>query len=345
MEIKYCDDGLLVYGKYPVNDYYAFDLDHTLIKPKSSRTHPVDFDDWKYMYKIDEIINKINGREIVIFTNQMRLKTQLLREGFIQKVTNCIGRDFLLVCAYGGQYYRKPSPNMYKFVCNNTAAKAIVYVGDAAGRTEDFSDSDRKFAHNIGVDFKTPEEFFLGITQELPLLTYLDTLDSPVELNFNDVNNVNNNGAIILMVGLPGAGKSTYSKIINGIIVNQDTVKDGSPGTLAQCLRKVRQSISDNHKGANIIIDNTNLTRAIRKKYIDIAREHEMKIFAVWFDIDVKTCKHMNFLRAIGGGRHVPEITYRTMLKKYEKVERTEGFDEIITIDKIFMKEKCNLLS
>ena len=36
-------------------------------------------------------------------------------------------------------------------------------VGDAAGRKapKDFSDSDRKFAQNIGVKFHTPEEYFL----------------------------------------------------------------------------------------------------------------------------------------------------------------------------------------
>ncbi len=36
------------------------------------------------------------------------------------------------------------------------------FVGDAAGRDNDFSCSDRKFAANAKIDFKTPEEFFLG---------------------------------------------------------------------------------------------------------------------------------------------------------------------------------------
>lgn len=34
------------------------------------------------------------------------------------------------------------------------------YVGDAAGRTGDFADSDKGFAKNVGIQFFTPEQFF-----------------------------------------------------------------------------------------------------------------------------------------------------------------------------------------
>lgn len=39
--------------------------------------------------------------------------------------------------------------------------KIEYYVGDAAGRKNDFSDSDKAFAINADLHFYTPEELFL----------------------------------------------------------------------------------------------------------------------------------------------------------------------------------------
>ena len=70
--------------------------------------------------------------------------------------------------------YRKPATGMWDF-CKDTVfaeftidLKASFYCGDAAGRPKtamrpkDFSDTDIKFAANIGLTFHTPEELFLG---------------------------------------------------------------------------------------------------------------------------------------------------------------------------------------
>lgn len=54
----------------------AFDLDHTLITPKSSSKFPKDANDWKFMYaEVPAMLKRlsISGYNIVIFTNQRNI--------------------------------------------------------------------------------------------------------------------------------------------------------------------------------------------------------------------------------------------------------------------------------
>jgi bifunctional polynucleotide phosphatase/kinase len=67
--------------------------------------------------------------------------------------------------------YRKPGAKMWDCLVDNNGGVKIIkeksfFCGDAAGRKngkiKDFSDSDLKFALNVGIEFKTPENLFLG---------------------------------------------------------------------------------------------------------------------------------------------------------------------------------------
>ena len=73
------------------NKIAAFDLDSTLIKTKSGRTFPTDHNDWQlWSDNISEILKKLqkNGFQIMIFSNQSRLKKEDTKNLFKQHINN-----------------------------------------------------------------------------------------------------------------------------------------------------------------------------------------------------------------------------------------------------------------
>ena len=92
------------------NKIAGFDLDHTLICPKSNRTFPKDNDDWRFVNEeIPAHLLKINkqGYYIVIFTNQKGLKSSNDIINFKEKIANIekkLGFGLHLDCQY--TYFR-----------------------------------------------------------------------------------------------------------------------------------------------------------------------------------------------------------------------------------------------
>jgi len=123
-----------------------------------------------------------------------------------------------------------------------------IFVGDAGGRTEagkakkDFSCSDRDMAANAGVPYQTPEEFFLG-EQARP---FVRTFEPGAMLEASQrtdagpvVFGMRNEVEIVVFVGCPGAGKSTFYwnhlKPLGFERVNQDILKTVSEGFWCIC--------------------------------------------------------------------------------------------------------------
>lgn len=334
---------------------YAFDLDHTLIKPRGGKKFPAGSDDWMWISaEVPKILRQIakdptNG--LVIFSNQGGISTgkTSLEELRIKlrAVFKDLGFEILTFMASQHDKYRKPSPCMWDYFVENFAPDAIArdstYIGDAAGRHGDFSADDFKFAHNCKLGkFQTPEEFFLG--QSHVCRSYVDDslrCDEIVDPNaFDDQflplpTDSNDIKELVIFVGMPASGKSyltqKYFVPQKYTVVNQDTVNHGLPGTRAHCIRAVKSAIQARE---NIVLDNTSPSRESREEFIKMARVAGYKIKIVHINIPELMCKHLNFQRVVAGGRNVPSIAFAVWKKKFEQ-PREDEYDKLITIGAI----------
>jgi bifunctional polynucleotide phosphatase/kinase len=324
----------------------GFDLDGTLAKARNGRVFFKDADDWEHMFldmsKMSELVHK--GFYIAVFTNQKWKDKEKLAQA--KKRIENIVRSFhvdvqfvtTVLVATGDDHYRKPQVGMFTHVENNfyknINKKESFYCGDAAGRLNDHSDVDRTFALNCGLQFYTPEEFFLGAKHDPGKLSIdLDeekrkcknpapSLCNPVDKDGKDM---------VIFVGRPGSGKTHIAKGIfqkeGYAYINADAL-----GSKKKCF----STAEDFLKGKNyrLVVDNTNPSVAARAEWISLAKEYNVPVKILYFDTPEAICKHNNAFRAFKTGqKKVPEIAYRIFNKNLEEplVEK-EQVEQVIKI-------------
>jgi predicted kinase len=154
---------------------------------------------------------------------------------------------------------------------------------------------------------------------------------------------------LILLVGLPGSGKSTfvnnYRLKKHGIVASTDDIIERYAKehdlNYSQAFQKVNfkevdQEMRNNiieagKKGENIIVDQTNISDKSRRSKIDLVpKSYEKHAVVFWPEIQ-EVYKRLE-KREKETGKHIPQKVINSMLSNYVPPSEREGFKSIIFI-------------
>jgi bifunctional polynucleotide phosphatase/kinase len=332
----------------------AFDLDSTLVVTKSGKVYARDAADWRWAYEfVPDVLRHAadSGYGVVLVTNQLgaahgtpRGDTAERRIEAVLETAGVADRAVALV-ATSSDTYRKPCAGAWEWflaeVNGPVSADECAFIGDAAGRANDFSDCDRKFALNIGIRFFTPEELFLGAAPETYALggwhpsAAMRVEHASVEGRAGEASAIISaskppGAELLVLVGRPGSGKSTFSQELGQlgyVRVCQDEL-----GTKARCVKAVKDLLS---RRVCVVLDATNSSPRTRAEWIALARQQRASVRALLIDVSREQAWHMNLFReAQSGGarRRVPDIAYAVFEKGYVEPAVEEGFDEVLRV-------------
>ena len=149
-------------------------------------------------------------------------------------------------------------------------------------------------------------------------------------------------GVVVLAIGLPGSGKSSWFKRHNVVPLSSDMVRS----LLFDDVREQRfqDLVFSNLRSllkARLIakrpmnyVDATNLTPQERQHWIKLAKDYQYEVQAVFFDVPLEVCLERHQRR----DQVVPEDVMRRMAAKLKPPAFEEGFAKI-TVVRVKKKE------
>ena len=278
----------------PHTQLALFDFDGTLVKAKEGRPHPLDVDDWEFRREsVPTVLKDLAARyRLVIVTDQ----SKPWKVDQIRAVMTHLGINPTLLIAGSKEHYKPATVLFDQAFPRSTVA---FYVGDAAGRPQDWSDCDKVFAERIGAPFRVPEEVFpLAFPPPRPI--------PPV-----------NGKEVVILVGYPASGKTTVAKTLTGYHrVDGDLFK-----TVPAMLKDARAHVT----ASSIVFDCTGSTKKKRAEFIQFAKDLGLPVRILWVTTSMEVSMEQNKERAHRGGPYVPPVAFYVYRKNLEPPTEEEG--------------------
>lgn len=152
---------------------------------------------------------------------------------------------------------------------------------------------------------------------------------------------------LTLLIGPPASGKSTWIKNNrkNEVIISRDNIVEELANKKGlsyadsfndkelqnEVNKQLQKDIHFNfYNEKNIIVDMTNMSKSSRSKFLNMGKEKNYYCIGIVFEVEKYELYRRSEQRKQETGKEISNEIIDSMLSRYEKPTKEEGFDELI---------------